>query len=41
MENNLGIKVKAIEVLEKQLSLRVRKGDQGFIVLSSVTNPYL
>jgi len=41
MENNLGVKVNAIEVLEKQLALRARKGDHGFIVLSSASDPYL
>ena len=41
MENNLGVKVNAIEVLEKQLALRARKGDHGIIVLSSATDPYL
>ncbi|MEQ8335745.1 MAG: radical SAM protein [Cyclobacteriaceae bacterium] len=41
MEYNLGVKINSIEVLEKQLALRAKKGDHGFIVLSSATDPYL
>lgn len=35
------IKINAPEVLEKQLQLRARKGQQGIVVLSSATDPYL
>ncbi|MBV6639500.1 MAG: radical SAM protein, partial [Cyclobacteriaceae bacterium] len=41
MENSMGVKVNSIEILDKQLALRARKGDHGFIVLSSATDPYL
>ena len=41
MEEKLSIKTNAIEVLERQLFLRARKAQYGFIVLSSATDPYL
>jgi DNA repair photolyase len=41
MEDKLSYKANAIELLEKQLSLRAKKGQYGFIVLSSATDPYL
>lgn len=41
MEEKLSIKTNALEVLEKQLSLRAKKGQNGIIVLSSATDPYL
>ena len=41
MENSMGVKVNSIEILDKQLALRARKGDHGFILLSSATDPYL
>lgn len=41
LENSLTVKINAIEVLERQLALRAKKGEYGFIVLSSVTDPYL
>ncbi len=41
MEEALSVKVNAIELLDKQLALRARKGDYGFIVISSATDPYL
>lgn len=41
MERQLRIKVNAPELLEKQLALRAKKGDHGFIVLASATDPYL
>jgi DNA repair photolyase len=41
MEEKLSIKTNALEILEKQLSNRAKKGQYGFIVLSSATDPYL
>ena len=41
MEEKLSVKKNAAELLEKQLSLRARKNQYGFIVLSSATDPYL
>jgi DNA repair photolyase len=41
MEEKLSIKTNAVELLEKQLALRARKGQYGIIVLSSATDPYL
>src|SRR5262245_29721814 len=41
MEEKLSIKTNAIELLEKQLRSRAKKGQYGFIVLSSATDPYL
>jgi DNA repair photolyase len=41
MEDKLAVKNNAIEVLEKQLGNRARKGQYGIIVLSSATEPYL
>jgi DNA repair photolyase len=41
MEEKLSIKVNALEILEKQLALRAKKGQRGIIVLSSATDPYL
>jgi DNA repair photolyase len=41
MEEKLSIKSNALEVLEKQLALRSRKQQYGFVVLSSATDPYL
>ena len=41
LANHLKVKSNALEVLEKQLSLRARKQQFGFIVLSSATDPYL
>jgi DNA repair photolyase len=41
MEERLSIKRNAVEVLEKQLGNRAKKGQFGFIVLSSATDPYL
>ncbi|WP_317898797.1 SPL family radical SAM protein [Aurantibacillus circumpalustris] len=41
LENNLSIKINALELLDKQLSLRAKKGQYGFIVMSSATDPYL
>ena len=41
MEEKLSIKANAVEVLEKQLSNRAKKGQYGIIVLSSATDPYL
>ncbi|MBC7864098.1 MAG: radical SAM protein [Bacteroidia bacterium] len=41
MEDKLSVKSNAIELLEKQLSLRAKKNQYGIIVLSSATDPYL
>lgn len=41
MERNLGVKVNAIERLEKQLATKAKKEQYGFIVVSSATDPYL
>ncbi|XOV90958.1 MAG: radical SAM protein [Bacteroidota bacterium] len=41
MDESLSVKVNFIEVLEKQLSIRARRGDYGFIVLASATDPYI
>jgi DNA repair photolyase len=41
MEEKFSIKTNALEVLEKQLALRAKKGQYGIIVLSSSTDPYL
>src|SRR5882672_9052733 len=41
MEEKLGVKANALELLEKALTLRARNGQHGIIVLSSATDPYL
>lgn len=41
LATSLSIKINAIELLEKQLRKRAEKGEYGFIVLSSVTDPYI
>ncbi len=41
MEEKLGIKTNAPELLEKQLHLRAKKNQYGIIVMSSATDPYL
>ncbi|MCB0703838.1 MAG: hypothetical protein KDC34_00950 [Saprospiraceae bacterium] len=41
LESSLSVKINAIEVLEKQLASRAKKGQYGYIVLSSATDPYL
>lgn len=41
MEEKTSYKQNALEVLEKQLALRAKKKQHGFIVLSSATDPYL
>ena len=41
LEESLSIKTNAIEVLDRQLANRAKKGQYGFIVLSSATDPYL
>ncbi|MCB1585165.1 MAG: hypothetical protein KDI52_02705 [Xanthomonadales bacterium] len=41
LEKSLTIKTNAIELLDKQLASRAKKNQFGFIVLSSVTDPYL
>ena len=41
MERKLGVKVNAVELLEKALKLRASKGEYGIIVLASATDPYV
>jgi DNA repair photolyase len=41
MQEKTSIKSNAVELLDKQLSLRAKKGQYGFIVMSSATDPYL
>ena len=41
LETSLSAKINGIEILDKQLALRAKKGQYGFIVLSSATDPYL
>jgi len=41
LEEKLSIKSNALDIFEKQLKRRAKKGEYGFIVLSSITDPYL
>jgi DNA repair photolyase len=41
LEESISVKVNGIELLEKQLHLRSKKQQYGFIVVSSATDPYL
>ncbi len=41
LEESLSVKANAIELLDKQLGNRAKKGQYGIIVLSSATDPYL
>ena len=41
MESRLSYKKNALELLDKQLSNRAKKGQYGYIVMSSATDPYL
>ncbi|MBR9922372.1 MAG: radical SAM protein [Bacteroidetes bacterium] len=41
LAESLSAKANAIEVLDKQLKSRAKKGQYGYIVLSSATDPYL
>lgn len=41
LAEKVSIKADALAILEKQLQLRARKGQQGIVVLSSATDPYL
>ncbi|MCR6640020.1 MAG: hypothetical protein NVV82_13800 [Sporocytophaga sp.] len=41
LEESISVKVNGIELLEKQLYLRSKKQQYGFIVVSSATDPYL
>jgi DNA repair photolyase len=41
LETSLSVKTNAIELLDKQLHNRAKKGQYGIIVLSSATDPYL
>jgi len=41
MEERLSYKENAVALLEKQLATKAKKGQQGFVVMSSATDPYL
>jgi DNA repair photolyase len=41
MEEKTSVKINTLEVLEKQLAARAKKGQYGIIVISSATDPYL
>lgn len=41
LESSLSVKTNAIELLDRQLTNRAKKGQYGIIVLSSATDPYL
>lgn len=41
MEEKLSIKENAVQLLEKQLAIKAKKGQHGFVVMSSATDPYL
>src|SRR5687767_14453246 len=41
MEEKLSVKINTLELLEKQLKNRAKKGQYGVIVLASATEPYL
>lgn len=41
LEESLSAKINGIEILDRQLFNRAKKGQYGFIVLSSATEPYL
>ena len=41
LEDSLSVKTNAIEILDRQLFNRAKKGQYGIIVLSSATDPYL
>ena len=41
LEKSLSVKINAIDLLDRQLANRAKKGEYGFIVLSSATDPYL
>lgn len=41
LADKLSVKENGLEVFEKQLQRRAKKGEYGFIVLSSITDPYL
>jgi DNA repair photolyase len=41
MDDGLAIKTNALEILEKQLALRARKNDYGFVAVGSATDAYI
>lgn len=41
MERSLSVKMNAIEILDRQLFNKAKKGQYGIIVISSATDPYL
>lgn len=41
LEESLSVKSNAVALLDKQLAARAQKGQYGYIVLSSATDPYL
>src|SRR5213594_2981677 len=40
MADTFAVKVNAHEILDRQLRTRARKGEHGFVVVSSATDPY-
>src|SRR5580765_1246175 len=41
MEEGLAVKSNALEILEKQLSVKAKKGQYGFVALGSATDAYM
>lgn len=41
MEEGLAVKVNALEILEKQLALRAKKNQYGFVAVGSATDAYI
>ncbi len=41
LEEKLAVKVNALEVLEKQLAARAKKGQYGIVVVGSATDAYM
>jgi DNA repair photolyase len=41
MADSLSVKINAVEVLDRQLAFRVKKGQYGIIALASATDPYI
>lgn len=41
VEMKVSVKKNAVEILDKQLSLRAKKKEYGIIVLASATDPYM
>ncbi len=41
LEKSLSVKINALEILDRQLFNRAKNNEQGFVVISSSTDPYL